>query len=66
MFWLTSKVFAFEVFFWGVIELPPALAGGKGINIKLALAKKDVILAKAIPYYPNFVPPAKAGGNLML
>ena len=33
-------------------ELPTALAGGKGMNIKLALAKKNVILAKAIPYYP--------------
>jgi hypothetical protein len=28
--------------------LPPALAGGKEINVALALAKKDAVLAKAI------------------
>lgn len=32
-------------------ELPTALAGGRGMNIKLALAKKNVILAKAILFY---------------
>nr|WP_314896439.1 hypothetical protein [uncultured Flavobacterium sp.] len=40
--------------------MPSALAGGKGKNIKLALAalvalaEKDVILAKAISYYSLF------------
>lgn len=33
-------------------ELPAALAGGKGMYVKWALAKKNVILAKAIPCYP--------------
>jgi hypothetical protein len=31
--------------------LPPALAGGKEIDVKLALAKRKTILAKAIDYY---------------
>jgi hypothetical protein len=46
--------------------LPPALAGGKGMNIKLALAKKDVIWLKPFHTISNFIPPAKAGGNLIL
>jgi len=45
--------------------LPPASAGEKEINIKLALAKKNTILAKAISHNSNFIPPAEAGGNLI-
>jgi len=33
------------------------------MNIKLALAKKHTILAKANAQLLNFYPPAKAGGN---
>jgi hypothetical protein len=51
------------VLFFNTFELPPALARGRGMDIKLALAKKDAILAKAISYNSNFIPPAKAGGN---
>ncbi|WP_396169046.1 hypothetical protein [Flavobacterium sp.] len=43
--------------------MSPALAGGKGINIALALAKKYAISAKAIKNQHNFIPPAKAVGN---
>jgi hypothetical protein len=32
-------------------KLPPALAGGKGMNVKLALAKRQTILTKVIDYY---------------
>lgn len=32
-------------------EFPPALAGGKEMDIKWALAKKDAIVAKAISHY---------------
>ena len=43
-------------------QLAPALAGEKGSNVKLALAKRNLILGKANDIIPNFIPPAKAGG----
>jgi hypothetical protein len=46
--------------------LPPVLAGGKRNKYEMALAKKEVILAKAISYSNFISPPAKAGGNLIL
>nr|WP_315200556.1 hypothetical protein [uncultured Flavobacterium sp.] len=46
--------------------MPPASAGGKGMNVKLALAKKSTILAKAISYHYNFISPAEARGNLII
>jgi hypothetical protein len=42
--------------------LPPALAGGIRKQYPLALAKKNIILAKALLILKNFIPPAKAGG----
>ena len=48
---------------YSYFELPPALAGGIGVNVVLALAKKQVVLAKALNYCQNFISPAKAGGN---
>lgn len=35
-----------------IFELPPALAGEKRINVTLALAKMDAILAKALTNNP--------------
>jgi hypothetical protein len=36
------------VFFFNTFELPSALAGGRRMNLNLALAKKNAIFAKAI------------------
>ena len=36
------------------------------MKIKLALAKKDVVMAKAFSHNANFIPPAKARGNWLL
>jgi hypothetical protein len=43
-------------------KLPPALAGGIGMNIKLTLAEQQNIFAKAIDHYPNIISLAKARG----
>jgi hypothetical protein len=46
--------------------LPPALAGGKSMNVKLALAKTASFWLKPIEHKFYFIPPAKAGGNLKI
>jgi hypothetical protein len=48
-------------------ELPPALAGEKEMNFKLALAKIRIqFWLKPLQTTTNFIPPAEAGGNLIL